>query len=208
MSQPQWTRLSPEQAHKTLDLLVARKDALVFSREYTEVATATLPFYTNYWLLRLVNYATMPTFTMTYLSDGTNFLALDGTANPIYTANEKNPIQLTEENVVAYLEFFFSNVQGSEGEALIIKDPARSAFMNTLTSDQRTQATAHIRPVTVAKDSAGMLRVRTALYYGHELIASTIMVQGDGKMSFQDQRPLLSGLYVPAAIYAQARADG
>lgn len=208
MAQLQWTRLSPDQAHKTLDLLSERKDALVFSRDYTEVATAQLPFYRNFMLYRLVNYATMPTFTMTYLSDGTEFFPLDGTANPIYTANEKSPIQLTEQNVVSYLDFFFSNVQGSEGEALIIKDPSRSAFMNTLTQDQRTVASSFVRPLTVAKDSVGTLRVRTTLFYGHELITATLMVQSDGKMSFQDQRPLLSGLYVPAIVYEQARAEG
>ena len=36
----------------------------------------SLPFYNNYRLYRLINYATMPTFSMQYISNGQEFLSV------------------------------------------------------------------------------------------------------------------------------------
>ena len=208
MPQLQWTKLGREQAHKVLEQLSARKDAVVFSKDYTEVSSCTLPFYTNYWLFRLVNYATMPTFTMTYFSDGSEYIALDGTANPIYTVNEKSPIHLTELNVVDYLEFFFSHVQGSEGDVFLIKDLRQMPFMNTLSEAQQQSVMNNVKPVTVVTDSMQNFRVRGALYYGEEVITATVVIKPDGKMTFQDQVPLLSGIHFPDSPYSQAWIGG
>jgi hypothetical protein len=208
MSQLQWTRLGREQAQKVLEQLSTRKDAMVFSKEYTEVASCNLPFYTNYFLFRLVNYATMPTFTMTYFSDGTEYTALDGTANPIYTVNEKSPIQLTELNVIDYLEFFFSNVQGSEGDVFLIRNPQQMPFMDTLGPAQQQNVMNNVKPVTVVTDAAQNFRIRGTLYYGSELITATVLIKPDGKISFLDQVPLMSGLHFPDSPYKQVWAEG
>jgi hypothetical protein len=208
MTQLQWTRLGREQANKVLEQLSTRKDAIVFSKDYTEVSSCNLPFYTNYWLFRLVNYATMPTFSMTYFSDGAEYIALDGTANPIYTANEKSPIRLTEMNVVDYLEFFFSHVQGSEGDVFLVREPGQMPFMNSLSQTQQKSVTDSVKPLTVVTDAAQSFRVRGALYYGSELITATVLVKPDGKISFLDQMPLLSGIHLPDSPYKHAAAGG
>jgi hypothetical protein len=208
MPQLQWTKLGREQAHKVLEQLSARKDAIVFSKDYTEVSSCNLPFYTNYWLFRLVNYATMPTFTMTYFSDGSEYINLDGTANPIYTVNEKSPIHLTELNVVDYLDFFFSHVQGSEGDVFLIKNPNQMPFMNSLSAAQQQSVMNNVKPVTVLTDSTQKFRVRGTLFYGDELITATVIVKPDGKISFQDQVPLLSGLHLPDNPYKQEWVGG
>ncbi|MCE9508615.1 MAG: hypothetical protein K8R48_09950 [Alphaproteobacteria bacterium] len=208
MPQLQWTRLGREQAHKVLEQLSTRRDAVVFSKDVTEVSSCHLPFYTNYWLFRLVNYATMPTFSLTYFSDGTDYICLDGTANPVYTVNEKSPIQLTEKNVLQYLEFFFGNVQGSEGDVFLIKDPARVPFMSALNPAQQQGVTANVKPVTVVTDSTQNFRVRGTLYYGGELITSTVVVTPAGKITFQDQIPVLSGVYLPESPYSEAWLEG
>jgi len=208
MPKLQWTRLNREQAHKVLEQLGARRDAVVFSKDVTEVTSCSLDFYTNYWLFRLVNYATMPTFSMTYFSDGSEYISLDGTANPIYTVNEKSPIQLTEASVAQYLEFFFSHVQGSEGEVFLIKDPRQMPFMNTLDPTQQQRLMSSVKPITVSTDSTQNFRVRGTLYYGGELITSTVVVTPGGRITFQEQIPLLSGIYFPDSPYDQARLEG
>lgn len=208
MAQPQWTKLNREQAHAVLQHLGTRPDAVVFSPDVTEVSSCTLPFYTNHWLYRLINYATMPTFSMVYISDGTEFIALNGLAHPIYAINEKSPIHLTEENVISYLEFFFSYVHGSEGDVFLIHDPLKMPFMNTLSASQKQAVLGSFKPFSVLTDAARNFKIRGTLYYGGGLIAATILMTPDGKMSFQEQSLLLSGINFPDSPYRQAWIDG
>ena len=204
----QWTRLNREQAGAVLEQLSTRKDAVVFSKDYTEVSWRELSFYKRYRLCRLVNYATMPTFSMTYLSNDEEFISLDGTANPIYTANEQDPIRLSATNIISYLEFFFSNVQGSEGDVFLIRDPRKMPMMNTLNPAQQESIISSFKPLSVTTDNSGNFKVSGTLYYGGGLTATTVAVAPDGKISFQEQSLLLSGIYFPDSLYSPAWVEG
>lgn len=207
--QQSWNRLAKDDAHAVLRKLSGQKDAIVFSKEATEVATRNLPFYTKFKLYRLVNYATMPTFSMTYLSNGIDFIPLDGTANPIYAINDRDNIRLNEMNVVPYLDFFFTNVQGSEGDVYLIKDPKKMHFLDSMTSKQREAVENSFRPLSVQQDGAANLyRIKGTLYYGGSLIASIIQVFPDGQLAFQEQSLLLSGIHFPYNPYAQHWVEG
>ena len=204
MAQLQWIRLNREQAQRVLKQLSTHRDAVVFSREVTDVSWLELPFYTNYRLYRLVNYATLPTFTMTYLSDGSEYIALDGTANPIYTVNEKDPLQLTEDNVIGYLVFFFGNVQGSEGDVFLIKNPDKMPFMSSLTPAQKQNIDRSFRMLEVIPDPANhCFIVNATLHYGGGLVAAEIVIMDDGKISFQDQNLLITGIHFPHSPHTQ-----
>lgn len=206
MAQRPWTKLDRGQAQDVLQHLAERRDAVVFSKEYTEVSYYTLPFYTHYHLYRLINYATMPTFTMTYLSNGQEYIRLDGTANPIYTVNEKDPITLNEMNVIPYLEFFFSNVQGSEGDVFLMTDQRKMPpGMRSLSPVLQKSIADKFKTLAVSS-AAPDLKVSGTLYYGGSLIATTIIVDPSGKITFQDQSVLTSGMYVPETPYESRRA--
>lgn len=208
MAKPLWTRLDREQAHKVLEQLSAHKDAVVFSKDATEVSWRSLSFYTNYRLYRLVNYATMPTFSMMYLSNEEEYISIDGTAAPIYAVNGKDPIRLTEINVISYLEFFFSNVQGSEGDVFLIKDPRKMPFMDTLNPAQQQSVVNCFKPLSVSSDSLHNFEISGTVHYSGGLMVATIVVTKDGKMSFQNQSLLLSGVHFPDSPYSQAWLEG
>lgn len=166
-----------------------------------------LPFYASFYLCRLVNYATMPTFSMYYITNGAEFYPLDGTPNPIYTANEKDPIRLNDKNVLGYLDFFFNNVQGSEGDVFLIKDPATMPLLNSLPENQQKGVINTFKPIHVSAEGSN-LKVTGTMYYGGGLIASTILISSDGKIGFQDQSLLMSGIYFPHNPYAEAWLEG
>ncbi len=207
--QPVWTRLKREEAHEILGKLSGHPDAVVFSKEATEVSFRKLPFYSNYKLYRLVNYATMPTFSMMYLSNGEEFISIDGTAMPIYAVNGKDPIRINEMNVIPYLDFFFSNVQGSEGDVFLIKDPRKMPFMDSLSANQQQSVLTSYKPLKVSNDTVvNVFRVMGTIYYGGGLLSTTINVTPDGKLSFQEQNLLLSGIYFPYSPYSQNWIEG
>ncbi len=208
--QANWTRLKREDSHQVLSKLSGHRDAVVFSREATEVATRVLPFYNNYKLYRLVNYATMPTFSMLYLSNGEEFISIDGTANPIYAVNGKDPVSVMTDTVIPYLDFFFSNVQGSEGDIFLIKDPRKMPFLDSLSDNQQQSVISSFKPLQVLADgeNPGAFRVQGTLYYGGGLIAATIQVMPNGRLSFVEQNLLLTGIHFPYSPYGQNWLEG
>lgn len=206
---PAWTRLKRDEAHQVLDRLSGNRDAIVFSREATEVSCRTLPFYMNWRIFRLINFATMPTFSMMYLSDGHDFIALDGTANPIYAVNAKAPIALSVNSVIPYLDFFFSNVQGSEGDIFLIKDPQKMPFLSSLSAAQQSNIAASFKPLQiVAEPDGSAFRATGTLVYGGALIAAGIQVMADGRLGFQDQQLLMTGIHIPHNPYSQSWLEG
>lgn len=208
MAQPLWTRLDREQAHKVLEQLSTQPDAVVFSPDVTEVAWRSLPFYTNYRFYKVVNYATMPTFTMLYLSNESEYIAIDGTSNPIYIVNAKNPVRLSEINIIPYLDFFFSNVHGSEGDVFLIKDPRKMPFMDTLNPAQQQSVINSFKPLTVTADAVSNFEVKGTFHYAGGLVMATISITPAGKISFQDQSLLLSGIHFPESPYTQMWLEG
>lgn len=208
MAQFIWTRLDREQAHKVLEQLSTQPDAVVFSPEVTEVSWRSLPFYNHYRLYKVVNYATMPTFTMLYLSNESEYITIDGTSAPIYTVNEKDPVRLSEINIIPYLDFFFSNVHGSEGDVFLIKDPRKMPFMDTLNPEQQRSVIDSFRPLTVTADAVGNFEVKGTLHYAGGLVMATIIITPAGKMSFQDQSLLLSGIHFPESPYTHTWLEG
>lgn len=208
MAQLQWEKLNQQEAVRVLDQLSARPDAIVFSRAVTEVSKRNLSFYSRYRLCRLINFATMPTFSMTYLTDGTDFIGIDGTPGLIYAVNRKDPIALTEANVVDYIEFFFSSVQGLDGDVFLIKDPKHMPFMDILTPEQRQGFTGCFQPVRISTDSTGTFEVNATVYYGGGLIKAVVQVTPEGKISFHDQSLLLSGIHFPHNPHSQSWLEG
>lgn len=209
LEKPQWIKMNREQAGRVLTALSGREDAIVFSRDMTEVAWRTLPFYRNFRLYRLTNYATMPVFSMSYLGDGADFTALDGTATPIYAINKKDPLMLKQGDVIAYLQFFFANVQGSEGDALLVPSPDKMPFMSSLAPALQQSIRESHRPLSVAFDGTlNAYVVSGTMHYGGSLLAARIAVLPDGKLSFREQTPLLSGVHLPHYPHGAAWLDG
>lgn len=207
--QPGWIRLKREEAHQVLDRLSGNRDAVVFSRDATEVTSRDLPFYSTHRLYRLVNYATMPTFSMLYLSNGEEFMPLNGTAIPLYAANDKAPIRLTADTVTAYLEFFFSNVQGSEGDIFLITDMDKMPFLSGMSPAQQASLRTNFQPMAVtAERTTGPFRVTATLCYGGGLMAATILVMANGRLSFENQQLLMTGIHFPYSPYSQPWLDG
>lgn len=193
-----WKRLEKENVLAVLDKLGSDENAIAFSKDFTEVVWDELGFYSSFQIYRLVNYATMPSFTMEYLSDGNVFIPLDGTANPIYAINAEAPIKLTEDNIISYLDFFFNHVRGGDGEIFLIHDAQTMPFLDTLDAKQQQSIIDCHKPLEVGVNTVnGEFTIRGTLYYGGCLIAATIHVSYDGRLSFKSRELLLRGIHFP-----------
>lgn len=202
-----WIKLNREDTQSILGALRDHPDAVVLSDTTTEVVYRDLPFYSRHRLYRMVNYATMPTFTIYYLYDGDNFVSLDGSAQAIYTVNEQDPVKVDATTVLPYLDFFFHYVQGAEGDVVLVRDALHMPFLSALSPEQKKSVADACAPVRIEeKDS--LLYIHGTLLYGGTLIESTITVDSAGTLGFENQKMLMSGIYLPRSPYENAWLEG
>ena len=178
----------------------AQADAAVFSKQLTEVTCRILPFYNRFKLYRLTNYATMPCFTMDYLGSEAEdkFYTLDGLANTLYDVNDHDGIELSADTVVPYIDFFFAQVQGPDGDIYLIKSPEGLPMLGSLPQNQQDSVREHFVPLDVSEDPDNQsFKIRATLYYGGSLISAQINVHRRGLITIKDQTLLLQGIHFP-----------
>ncbi|MCI5060584.1 MAG: hypothetical protein MRY79_05885, partial [Alphaproteobacteria bacterium] len=127
-----WQRLDRDNSVKVIDSVKSEANAGLFSVGTSEVERAGLPCYQGYFLYKVTNYASLPSFTFEYLGDGTFFHYLDGTEDPIHTVNDKGVLSLDKSNIMAYLDFYFSHISGEEGDIIVIHNPHDMPLLDSL----------------------------------------------------------------------------
>jgi hypothetical protein len=82
-------------------------------------------------------------------------------------------------------------------------------FMDSLSVSQPQNIATVFKPLKITFDAQqGVYKVSGTIYYGGGLLAATIGVTHDGKLSFQEQSLLLSGIYFPQNPYSQSWLEG
>jgi|GEM_PF-1183937 len=204
-----WIRLERKEAEEALEKIGSKQENIVFSKDLTDVSYKTLPFYTNYKLYKLINYATMPVFTMYYIGNGDDFIAINGLANPIYEANEKDPIHLTSANAVSYLKFFFRYVQGSEGEVFLVTEASAIPHVDSLSLAKQKEILSVFEPLKMEVITGDEIyfKMKAHILYGDALIRTGVTVTVKGTISFDEQEIAVSGITLPNSMYKEREYD-
>jgi len=201
-----WIRLDKASGKKILTSLGEKCNHSVFSDDMTEVSFRTLPFYTNYKIYKIANYATMPVFSMHFLGSESNddFILLNGFADPIYEINKKDPIHLTSETIIQYLKFFFRYVQGSEGEVFIISAPNEIPHFNILPNETQKDVIKNFKPIEKSSgtDNQGIFHTAKAqILYGDAVIDTNIHMRENGTIFFSEQHIIVDRVHLPKNMY-------
>ncbi|MBU6235178.1 MAG: hypothetical protein KGQ41_04985, partial [Alphaproteobacteria bacterium] len=102
-----WQKLERNETAKIIQRVSSTPDGALFSKATSEASVAVLPFYRGFNLVRLTNFATLPSFTLEFLSDGQSFYLLDGSADPLNKVSNRGALVLNDQNVTEYVDFFF-----------------------------------------------------------------------------------------------------
>ena len=199
-----WIKLDKKESIRILHAIGDKCDHDFFSDDMTDVYFKTLPFYSQYRLYKISNYATMPIFSVRFLSDGKDFIRLSGLSTPIYEVNHKDPIHLTSKTLIQYLKFFFRYVQGSEGEVFVISAPKEIPYFNELNEYKQQEIIKKFNPITTSShsDEEGLFYTAHAqILYGDAIIDSDINMRENGTIFFSNQKIIVDRVHLPKNIY-------
>jgi hypothetical protein len=188
-----WQKLDRTETAKIIQRVSTTQDGKLFSVTTSEATAAQLPFYRGFMLVRLTNYATLPSFTLDFLSDGSTFYLLDGSPDPLQKVAARGGLNLNERNVADYVDFFFKHVTTEEGDIYLIRDPDDMPFMDSLSLDQQIQIRRAHSDISVAYNrDDDTFSVTADLYFAGVLLKATLVVAPDGQIEVSNHAMLMS----------------
>lgn len=191
-----WNRLDRQHSIAVLERITTAADRGLFSQNSSEAQFKPLPFYQDYMLYRVTNYATLPSFSLDFLSNGESFHLLDGSSNPIFNVNAQGSLYLTESNVIDYVAFYLLNVTAEDGDIYMIQDTEDLPFIDSLSLDQQIDLKTRHKPAEIAVDqTTGDFIVLADLFYSGTLLKAAITVTSSGEITIQPRDMLMSAQY-------------
>ena len=184
-----WQRLDRDTSVKVIDSVKSDANAGLFSIGTSEVQRGRVPFYKDYFIYKVTNYASLPSFSFEYLSDGTFFHYLDGTEEPIHTVNDKGVLTLDRHNVLQYLDFYFAHVSDDEGDIMVINNLHDMPLLDSLGADTYDAVLSQHKPAEVHYDGGfDAYEITADLYKDAQLVRASIEVNTKGRVSIKDQK--------------------
>lgn len=186
-----WHRLDADKTKSLLDTVRSSGEAILFSEKNNEAKCMRLPFYNDLLLYRIVNTASLPIFSMDFLGADDGFFYLDGSDTPLSRVSQAGKLQLREDNIAAYVQFYFYNVVQEDGEIypLFMDAPLPDLMNQNIHASQIDLPDG--APVFTAQQDDDGFSITTPLYFGGSMMIGAIRVALDGAVTITNIRPML-----------------
>jgi hypothetical protein len=187
-----WQRLDRDTSVKVIDSVKSAENAGLFSVATSEVQRGRLSFYKDYSLYKVTNFASLPSFTFEYLSDGLFFHYLDGTESPIHTVNDKGMLNLDKANVMDYLSFYFAQTGDDEGDIIVINNPHDMPMLDSLDANAYDAVFSQHKPAKIHYDGGfDAYEIETDLYIDSQAVRAQIEVTVKGRVKIKGQKKMI-----------------
>lgn len=184
-----WQRLDRDNTEKVINSVKSAENEGMFSLSTSEVQQARVSFYKDYSIYKVTNFASLPSFTFQFLSDGTFFHYLDGTEDPIHTVNDKGVLTLTEQNILEYATFYFAQVGNDDGDdVIVVTNPHDMPLLDSLDAAAYDSVFNNYKPpvVTYQGDTDSYI-VETDLYTESHGVRAKLEISAKGRVKIVEQ---------------------
>ena len=189
-----WNTLDKDETAKVIKAVKDSGEPSLFSPGTSEGRCTKLPFYRNYLLYRITNYASLPAFSFDYLGFGKRFFYLDGTFEPLFGLNKSDNFVLNKETLTDYVEFYFHHVRNDDGEIRILRSLHDHAGLDSLPPAEFYDLEGHNwTPVATQDNDSGLFHLSAVLDNSGTLVKADIEIDDAGRITIKDQK-LLSSL--------------
>lgn len=192
----QWYQLEKDKAAAIVEKLKDEGMPGLFTPRVGDMRCAKLPFYNDWLVYRLTNYATLPAFSIDFLGNGTDFFYLDGTPKPFSFVAARGALVLNPYTVLDYLSFYYSYVGEGDEEVVVIRGEEDIPGLQGAKALPRPALVEALESISVkASANPEGFHVTVPLYFGGALVFSGIFLHADGtpeivsrRMLFEPQR--------------------
>ncbi len=197
MFQDAYVKLDKTETRDLVETLKPYFDGGAFDPASTIVMWRSLPFYRNSRFLDISDHKTMPPARRFVIAIGDKPTVLDFTNQPIYNLNNQLPINLTRDNVLDYVRFFFSFVRGRHGRFLIVESADDIPWREEPAPAARKAIGKMMAPLTLGNDkNNGVYSMVAHMMFKDSLFQAKIEVTTDGQVKITEEHLLIEDIPV------------
>jgi len=178
-----WKALDQE---KTMSFLSAVRDdahGILFEPFLCQTFLRPLDFFDGYDLVRISNQYSPPFMLSDYVSNGDNHYYLDGSDHAFQTLCKQGSARLTKENVLDYIDMYFSYVYERGNSIVFIRDAQDTNFKGSDGMGNHFKAIQKMERVAVQwSDEENVFVIRTPLLYQDKTHEGVIHVHKNGQI--------------------------
>lgn len=203
----QWYQLEKDKSTAIVERLKDEGMPGLFTPRVGDMRCAKLPFYNDWLVYRLTNYATLPAFSIDFLGNGTDFLYLDGTPKPFSTVAARGALVLNPYTVLDYLSFYYQYVGEEDEEVVVIRGEEDIPGLQGARVLPRPALVEALEGISVKPSAAPAgFQVTVPLYLGGALLFAGVFLHANGAPEIVSRRLL----FEPArgGLSAQAASGG
>ncbi len=190
-----WQKLDAKAAEGLLQEINPEIKPVSFNPEMTIIRRCRLPFYKDHVLLELTDLSHVTAARKYALHKSGDVNIINWTNQPIYRVNEEAPVRLTEENVSAYVKFFFNYVRGRHGRFIVIETIDDIRWQVEPPAQGRKAMQEMLECVTlVGQDPDGTFHLDAFMVFKDSLFKTKVHVQRNGQVSMSSEELKVEGM--------------
>lgn len=192
-----WQKQDSERAARILDEVNPHLEPVPFNVESTTIRAQPLPFYRGYQLLELTDLSAVPAARKYAMYKPGDVSVINWTNQTIYDLNEKAPVVLDQNTVLAYVRFFFNYVRGRHGRFIIVESIDDIKWQVEPPLQGRKVMQDMLEPLTLIEQQPdGTFVLEAYMVFKDSLFKTRIMVKKDGLVSMSDEELKIEGMPV------------
>ena len=178
-----WKQLDQVKANEFLSAVRQNDHSILFEPSLCEVFLHPLDFFDGYDLIRISNQYSPPFMIFDYVSNGDNHYYLDGSDHAFQTLVTQKSVRLTEDNVLDYIDMYFSYVYERGNSIVFIRDSQDTNFKGSDGMGNHFKAIQKMERVSVEwSDDENVFVIRTPLLYQDKTHEGIIHVAKNGRI--------------------------
>jgi hypothetical protein len=179
----EWKRFEQSDMNTFLDAVRSDDHSILSEPALCEVFSRPLDFFDGYDLVRISNQYSPPFMIFDYVSNGENHYYLDGSDYAFQTLCTQKSVRLTEENVLEYIDMYFSYVYERGNSIVFIRDGQDTNFKGSDGMGVHFKALQTIEQVSVQwSEEEDAFIIRTPLLYQDQTRKGVIHVSKNGRI--------------------------
>ena len=195
MHQLPWDDYDAEQTPRLVAEINTQMKDVKFDDTYTTVKSQSVPFYAEHDLIELTDSTKSPALVRRAIYKPGDFYILNWTNQPIYTANEKAPIIVNEDNAMIYVNFFFHFVKGRHGRFVLIDGPEEINWSEAPPEKGLQALRNMIKPLAVTDtEDDGTINLLSYMVFKDSLFRAKVQLKRDGMVSLTDEALVVEGM--------------
>lgn len=198
ISQKNWNTLEGDLRKRRLEQIGIKASPFLDHPNIT-VRRCNLAFYKHYDWYELKDARTAPAYHAYYLLSKNDVVHLNGSSSPIHDTNEKDKIQLTDQSVLLYLEFFCTSVHGDAGRFLIVETVEEIEWKELPEKSYLDELGSQIFPPRIIetnhKEKSTIWVLEAFIVYDEAIFRAKFQIQSeDGTVVMVDESPIVGNL--------------